>query len=48
MSQKIFDTDLVPTRKNKVISKHNKSGYAEMCTLNLSKVLVYKFHNDYI
>ena len=37
MSHKIFDNDIVAIRKNK-----------GMCILELSKVLMYEFHYDYI
>ena len=40
--------DLIVIRKNKVALKLNKSAYIGMCTLELSKVLIYKFHYDYI
>ena len=33
--------------KNKVSLKLNKPAYNEMCILELSKVLMYKFHYDY-
>ena len=48
MPQKIFDNDLVAIRKTKVTLTLSKSAYVEMCMLNLSKVLMYKFHYDYI
>ena len=32
----------------KITLTHNKLGYSGMCILDLSKVLMYKFHNDYI
>ena len=37
---KIFDNDLVAIRKNKVT--------LTLCVLDLSKVLMYEFHYDYI
>ena len=40
--------DLIVIRKNKVALKLNKSAYIGMCILELSKVLIYKFHYDYI
>ena len=46
MSQKIFDDDLVARCKNKVILALNKQAYSRMCTLDLSEVLMYKFHYD--
>ena len=48
MSHKIFDNDLVAICKNKVTSTLNKPEYIEMCILELSKVLMYEFHYDYI
>ena len=35
-------------RKNKVTLMLNESAYIGMCVLELSKVLMYKFHYDYI
>ena len=48
MSQKIFDNDLVAIRKSKVTLTLNKPAYVGMCILDLRKVLMYKFHYDYI
>ena len=48
MSQKIFDNNLVPMRKSKVSLKLNKPAYIGTCTLELSKVLMYELHYDYI
>ena len=48
MSHKIFDKDLVAIRKNKVILSLNKPTYIGMCILELSKVLIYEFHYDYL
>ena len=48
MSQKVFDNDLVVICKNKVKFRLNKPAYAGMCTLDLSKVLMYEFHYDHI
>ena len=48
MSYKIFDNELVAIRKNKVTLTLNKPAYIEMCTLELSKVLMYEFHYNYI
>ena len=48
MSHKIFDNDLVAIRKNKVTLTLNKPAYIGMCILELSKVLMYEFHYDYI
>ena len=44
MSHKIFDNDLVAICKNKVTLTPNKPAYIGMCLLELSKVLMYKFH----
>ena len=48
MSHKMFDNNLVATRKGKVSLKLNKPAYTGMCILELSKVLLYEFHYDYI
>ena len=44
MSQKVFDNDLVAIRKNKSTLTLNKPAYVGMCLLDLSKVLMQKFH----
>ena len=48
MSHKIFDNDLVAIHKNKVSLMLNNPAYIGMCILELSKVLMYEFHYDYI
>ena len=48
MSHKIFDNNLVAIRKIKVALKLNKHAYIGICILELSKVLMYEFHYDYI
>ena len=48
MSHKIFDNNLVAIRKSKVSLKLNKPAYIGMCILELSKILMYEFHYDYI
>ena len=48
MSQKIFDNNLFAIRKSNLALKLNKPAYIGMCILELSKVLMYKFHYDYI
>ena len=48
MSDKIFDNDLVAIRKNEVTLTLNKPAYIGICILELSKVLLYEFHHDYI
>ena len=44
MSKKIFDTEFVAIRKNKVTLKVNKLGYVGICLLDLSLLLMYEFH----
>ena len=48
MSQEIFDNDLVKIRKSKVTLTLTKLAYAGICILNLSKVLMYESHCNYI
>ena len=48
MSQKLFDNDLVAIRKNQVTLTLNKPAYVGMCNFDLSKVLMHKFHYQYI
>ena len=48
MLHKIFDNNLVVVRKSKLALKFNKPAYIGMCILELSKVLMYEFHYDYI
>ena len=48
MSRKIFENDLVAMRKKKVTLTLNKPAYIGVCILELSKVLTYEFHYDYI
>ena len=48
MSRKIFDCGLVAAHTNKVTLMLNKPAYIGMCILELSKVLLYEFHYDYI
>ena len=48
MQQKLFDNDLFTIHEQKVKSTFNKPAYVGMGILNLSKVLMYKFHYDYI
>ena len=45
---KIFDNNLVAMRKSKVSLKLNKPTYTETYILELSKVLMYELHYDYI
>ena len=48
MSQKIFDNDLVVILKREVTLTLNRPAYVGMCILDLSKLLLYEFHYDYI
>ena len=48
MSHKIFDNDLVTIRKSKLALTLNKPAYIWISILELSKVLMYDFHYDYI
>ena len=48
MLHKIFNNDLVPIHKSKVTLTLNKPAYVGLCILDLSKVLMNKFHCDYI
>ena len=48
MLHKIFDNNLVTIRKSKVTIMFNKPAYVGMCILELSKILMYEFHYDYI
>ena len=45
---KVFRNDLVVIRKRKVTLTLNKLAYFRKCILELSKVLMYEFHYDYI
>ena len=48
MSHRIFDNNLVAIPKSKLVLKLNKQEYTGICILELSKVLMYRFHYDYI
>ena len=48
LSRKIFENDVLAIPKNKVTLTLTKPAYIGMCILELSKVLMYKFHYDYI
>ena len=48
ISHKIFDNYLVAIHNNKVTLTLNKPAYIKKCILELSKVLMYEFHHDYI
>ena len=44
----MFDNTLAAIRKSNLELKLNKPAYIGMCILNLSKVVMYEFHYDYI
>ena len=44
MSHKIFYNNLVAIHKSEVTLKLKKPAYIGMCSLELSKVLLHKFH----
>ena len=48
ISQKIFDNNLVVIHKSKATEKLNKPTYISVCICDLSKMLMYNFHYDYI
>ena len=48
ISHKIFHNNVVAIRKRKAALKLDKPVYIGMCILELSKVLIYEFHYDYI
>ena len=48
MLHKIFDNNLVAMHKSKLALKLNKPAYIGMWIFELSNVLMYEFHNDYI
>ena len=48
MSQEIFTNDFIAIHKSKVALTLHKPAYVGMCILDLSKVLIYEFHYDYI
>ena len=48
MSHKIFDNNLVVIRKYKITLTLIRPAYIRMCILDLSKILMYQFHYDYI
>ena len=48
MSHEILDNNLVAICQNKITLTFNKPAYVGMCILNLSKVLMYESHYDYI
>ena len=48
MSHKIFDNNVAAIRKSKITLTLSKPAYTGMCRLDLSKVLMYELHYDYI
>ena len=48
MSQKMLDNGFVAIRKSKVTLMLKKPTYVWMCILDLSRLLMYEFHYDYI
>ena len=48
MLHKIFDNNIFAIRKSKVILTLNKLEYNGICILELSKILMYEFHYDFI
>ena len=48
VSSKIFNENLVAVHKIKEILTLNRPAYVGMCILDLSKTLMYDFHNNYI
>ena len=48
MLHEIFGNNLVVTHKKKVTLTPSKPAYIGMCILELSKVLMYEFHYDYV
>ena len=47
MLHKVFGNNLIVIRKSKLALKLQKPAYIEMCILELSKLLMNKFHYDY-
>ena len=48
LSQKIFDKNFVASHQIKTVLTLNKPIYLGFCILELSKLLMYKFHYDYV
>ena len=48
MFHKLFDNNLVTIRKSKLALKLSKPAYIGMCILDLSKILMYELHSDYV
>ena len=47
-AKKIFGNDLVTIHKSKVTLTINKPAYIGICILEMSRMLMYEFHYDYI
>ena len=47
-AKKIFGNDLVTIHKSKVKLTINKPAYIGICILEMSRMLMYEFHYDYI
>ena len=48
MSQNVLGYDLVIIHKSEVALTLNKEAYVDMCILDLSKLLIYQFHGEYV
>ena len=48
ISQKIFDKNFIAVHQIKTVLTLNKPIYAGFCILELSKLLLYQFHYDYV
>ena len=48
MLNKIFGNHLITISKSEVALTLKKPAFVGMCILDLSKILIYKFHYDYI
>ena len=48
ISQKIFDKNFIAVHQIKTVLTLNKPIYVGFCILELSKLLMYKFHYDYL
>ena len=48
MSQKIFDENFIAVYCSKTVLTSNKPIYVGFCILELSKLLIYQFHFDYV
>ena len=48
ISQKTFDKNFIAVHQIKTVLTLNKPIYVEFCILELSKLLMYQFHYDYV